>query len=269
MEMGVDLLEVITSIKNSIVKEIVKLKNKKYRYESELFIVEGKRSVKEIPQNWNIEKLIITDTFEFDYDEFTNLKNVRTFVVSEIVMNKMTETVNSSGIICVCSMKNHHLDEVLNADNPFIIICENISDPGNLGALIRTADAAGSSGVILTNSCVDLYNPKVIRSSMGSIFHIPVIADVDTDKLFQLLDDNKIRTYGTSVNTENTLYSQSFSEPSAILIGNEANGLSQETIDKCNSIFKIPMHGNAESLNASVAFGVVAFEVVRQRELTN
>lgn len=164
-------------------------------------------------------------------------------------------------------MKTYKLDDILSVKNPFLVICESINDPGNLGSLIRTADASGASGVLLSNSCVDLYNSKVIRSSMGSIFHIPIITNIQLSDLFTILKINNISTYGAFLNTENTLYSQPLTEPTAILIGNEANGLTPETIDKCDNLFKIPMPGKAESLNASVAFGIIAFEVVRQREM--
>ena len=153
----------------------------------------------------------------------------------------------------------------INKKNHFFILLERISDPGNLGTLIRTADAAGADCVFLSKGCVDLYNSKVIRSSMGSIFHLPVVINSEFDVLIENLKSKNINILAAHLKGKKTLYDINLTNGIGILIGNEANGLSDEISEKSTELIKIPMPGNAESMNVSVAGSIFIYEAVRQR----
>ena len=151
-------------------------------------------------------------------------------------------------------------------DNGFYIIADKVNDPGNLGTIIRTADAANVTAVFITKGSVSVYNDKVLRATMGSVFHIPVIEDVDIFEMIQFLKENNIKIYAAHLKGVKTPYELNLKDFSvAFLIGNEANGLDDEVSDCADEFIKIPILGKAESLNASVAASVLMYEVVRQR----
>ena len=140
-----------------------------------------------------------------------------------------------------------------------------MNDPGNLGTVIRTADACGADAIFLSKGSVDMYNPKVLRSTMGSMFHVPVFQNVELNEISAKLKKNEIPLYAAHLRGDTYPYGLELAEPCAFIIGNEARGLSDEAADLCDRWVKIPMPGQAESLNASIAAGVLMYEVVRQR----
>lgn len=247
----------IESLQNKKVIEVANLKNKKNRDKSNLFLVEGERLVNEITDDFEIIEFFVSENYEN--------KPINSTVVADNVFKKMCDTVNPQGILAVVKQKKYTISDVLNITNPFFTVLENISDPGNLGTLIRSADAFGANGIFLSKGCVDLYNPKTIRSTMGSIFHIPIIKDCDLTFLLEVFKEKNIKTYSAHLKTENFLYNMDFRKPTAILIGNEANGLTDEISKLSDKLVKIPLIGKAESFNASVAGSILMYEVVRQR----
>lgn len=166
--------------------------------------------------------------------------------------------------MAICQKKNYTIKDI-NFSANFFLLAENLQDPGNLGTLIRTADACNVDYIIISKNSVDIYNPKVLRATAGSIFNIPVIQNVDLDEIFVLFKKHNIKTLATHLHGDKMPYDINLTESIAILVGNEGQGLSDSISKKSDYLVKIPILGKAESLNASVASGVLLYEVVRQR----
>lgn len=254
----------ITSKDNKIIKKINSLKNKKEREKTNLFIVEGKRFVSEIPNNWKVEFFSVSESFKKynDIQKYEEIADI--FIISDNIFNSISETKNSQGIIAVCEQKKYDISNFI-LTNGFYIILEELSDPGNLGTIIRTADACNVNGIFISKGSVDLYNSKVLRSTMGSIFHIPIFKDVEIKYIIEIMRKNNIKIYATHLKGENYIYDFDFKKGCSFIIGNEARGINSKTIIDSDECIKIPILGNAESLNASVAASVIMYEVVRQR----
>ncbi len=257
---------VITSTDNKVIKDIIKLKQKKYRDQEEKFIVEGIKMVQEIPEGWNVDRVIIVEEEKHKFAEIVRrFSNDIIVYVSEIVFRKITDTEEPQGIMAICSKRQYNIDDVLSRKNINVFLLEEIQDPGNLGTIIRTADATKVDAILISKGSVDLYNPKTIRSTMASIFHIPIITSVEIDDIANKLKDNNIKIMATSLNTNLYLYDINLDVNTCIVIGNEAKGISKLVEGVADELFKIPMPGQAESLNASVASSVVMYEILRQR----
>ncbi|MDR2938973.1 MAG: RNA methyltransferase [Clostridiales bacterium] len=253
---------IIISKDNKIIKQVKYLRTKKGRYEHNLFIVEGARFVDEITGGFNIKYLVFSQTFTQKNE--TGGYHHEYYIVSDKLFNELSDTFAPQGILAVVEQKQYSVDN-LSKGNSFFLIAENIQDPGNLGTLIRTADAAGADAIFLSGNCVDVYNPKVVRATAGSIFHLPVIENNSLDILIGHLKRNGIKIYAAHLKGKKYPYEIDLTENIAILIGNEGNGLSEYVSRKADLLLKIPMLGMAESLNASVAGGILLYEVVRQR----
>lgn len=251
----------IESAENNLVKNIVKLKEKKHRDEQGLFVIEGEKFVDEII-NYKVVQYIVSEDYQ---NKWKYEQKAKTVVVKNHLFKKMCDTVNPQGILAVCRQKQYDIKDMMRMNNPFIVIGEKISDPGNLGTIIRTADAAGASGLILSKNSTDIYNPKVLRSTAGSIFHLPIITDMDLDRCIPKLKEQGFTLFGAHLSGHTLPYSLDLKNSTALVIGNEANGLTQSTSDLLDDLVKIPMLGSAESLNASVACGILIYEIVRQR----
>ena len=247
-------MKYIESRQNKIIKKTISLKEKKYREKNKLFIAEGLRLFKEIPKE--IIEYTICD------EEYTGVYECD-YCVSHSLFSEISDTVTSQGIIGVCKIKP--CSEPSFKEKPFFVILENVTDPGNLGTVIRTCDAAGVDGIFLSKGCVDIYNPKTIRATMGSLFHLPIYPGVDITSLLEELKSNNITTYSAHLKGIKTPYEQNLKKGCAIIIGNEANGISRETVEKTDELVKIPILGKAESLNAAVAASILIYEAVRQR----
>ena len=246
-------------IENKIIKEVNALKAKKERDKTGLFILEGKRLVEEIPNSWEIKYLLKAES----YSEDINFENV--YTVKDSLFEKISETVNPQGILAVCHIKEFDVTNVDYSNSPFFVVLENVTDPGNMGTLIRTADAAGADGIFLSKGCVDIYNPKVIRATMGSIFHLPIYRNLNLMDLMEDFKDNNVKTLAAHLKGTSTPYKVDMTTACAVIIGNEANGLSDEISEMASDLVKIPMPGKAESMNAGIAGGILIYEAVRQR----
>ena len=250
---------IIESNQNKIIKEVNSLKAKKERDKTGLFILEGKRLVDEIPNSWEIKYLLKAES----YSEDINFENV--YTVKDSLFEKISETVNPQGILAVCHIKEFDVTNVDYSNSPFFVVLENVTDPGNMGTLIRTADAAGADGIFLSKGCVDIYNPKVIRATMGSIFHLPIYRNLNLMDLMDDFKNNNVKTLAAHLKGTSTPYKVDMTTACAVIIGNEANGLSDEISEMASDLVKIPMPGKAESMNAGIAGGILIYEAVRQR----
>lgn len=249
----------IDSAQNKIIKEINSLKNKKNRDKKGLFVLEGERLVSEISNEWNVRYIAAAESFTGKTDA------QRVYRINDSLFEKISDTVNPQGIMAVCEIKDFSTEDIDYNGNPFFVILENVTDPGNMGTIIRTADAAGADGVFVTKGCVDIYNPKVIRATMGSIFHLPVYRNVNGREIAEELKNRNIVTIGAHLKGEKTPYEINMKKGCAVIIGNEANGLSDEISREASYLVKIPMPGKAESMNAGIAAGILIYEAVRQR----
>ena len=250
---------IIESNQNKIIKEVNSLKAKKERDKTGLFILEGKRLVEEIPNSWEIKYLLKAES----YSDEINFENV--YTVKDSLFEKISETVNPQGILAVCHIKEFDVTNVDYSNSPFFVVLENVTDPGNMGTLIRTADAAGADGIFLSKGCVDIYNPKVIRATMGSIFHLPIYRNLNLMNLMEDFKNNNVKTLAAHLKGTSTPYKVDMTTACAVIIGNEANGLSYEISEMASDLVKIPMPGKAESMNAGIAGGILIYEAVRQR----
>ncbi len=255
----------ISSKQNNLIKKTASLYKKKFRDIEQLFVVEGLRSVNLVLENTPelVEYILITESYleKLDFTVDENKLNVCT----DDVFKSLADATNAQGILAVCQKIEPKIEGVLRKDNAFIFVCENLQDPGNAGTLIRTVDSVGGDAIIFTKGSVDIYNPKVVRSTVGSILNVKIFENVEASELVNMLSTNNFTTYGTSLDTDVYHDEESYENKLAIFLGNEANGLTDSTLSMLNRKIKIPMCGKAESLNVGVAGSVVGYEVLRQR----
>ncbi len=192
--------------------------------------------------------------------------------VSEDVMKKMAATQTPQGVLAVISQYHYTLEEVIKGYNqddenarPLMLILENIQDPGNVGTMLRSGEGAGVTGIILSKGSADIYNPKVIRSTMGSIFRMPFIYVESVPQVLETLKASGIHTYAAHLKGEKNYDEFDYTQPTAFLIGNEGNGLTKETADAADTYILIPMKGEVESMNAATSAAILTFEASRQR----
>lgn len=270
-------MQIITSENNPLIKDIKSLKIKKYREQNRLFFIEGIKFIEEaLTSDEDIKSIIISETVQKDgkiqgiiHKIKQKERKTRLYSVPDNILKQLSDTETPQGIIAVVKMKNYDLVEIMNRNkkNNLFVILDAVQDPGNMGTIIRTADAADFDAIIATKGCVDFYNPKVLRSTMGSIFHIPVINANDLSQLITNLKSKSIKIYASHLNAQKYFYDLDMSKDTAIIIGNEANGISDQTASLADELIKIPMPGKAESLNASIAAGILIYETVRQRSI--
>lgn len=255
----------ITSTSNSQVKYLVQLQNKsKIRKENKEFVVEGFKMVEEAPKE-RVIKIYVSENFKNSNEEALEKLGVDYEVVSDNVFSQMSDTKTPQGILAIVKMLEYSIDDLFN-DAPLIAIVENLQDPGNLGTIIRTGEGAGISGVLMSANTVDIYNPKTIRSTMGSIFRVPFVYESDFLEAIDYIRNKNVTVYAAHLDGKNSYTVEKYSKPSAFLIGNEGNGLSDAAAKKADVLIKIPMCGKVESLNAAIATTVLLYEAKRQRD---
>ena len=296
-------MELITSVNNQRVKEVANLKQKKYRTESRTFFAEGLRAVQEAVQYADVTELFYTEAEAGRLDEVLkaagnvpadtkekseNKKNannnnagtakkrneaangIRMYQVDEKVMAKLSDTKAPQGVLAVIRTPEQNLRQLrpgtASDNNAPVIILDRVQDPGNLGTIIRTADAVGALGLILLEGCVDAYSPKVVRASMGSLFHLPVVQDVTAEEALTWCYRNGYEPAATALKNAQNVYKADISKKMAFLFGNEANGVAEELQAAAETRLFIPMAGLAESMNVAMAAGIILFEGLRQRK---
>lgn len=256
---------------NSQIKNLIQLQKKgKVRREQQVFIIEGIKMFQEVP----LDRLVKTYICESFYKNLMkdgteqaeiSLENIKYEIVQDKVFHEISDTVTPQGILAVVKIKDYKLGQILEQPNPHLIFLEDLRDPGNLGTILRTGEGAGVTGIILSKSCVDIYNPKVIRSTMGSIYRIPFIYVEDMKQAIEQAKACGISLYAAHLAGQKNYDQEDYTKACGMLIGNEANGLSEEIAGLATKYIKIPMEGKVESLNAAIAASLLMYEVYRQR----
>lgn len=261
-------MEKITSLQNARIKNIVKLSKAKERKEQNLFLIEGARELSlALTADYEIESVFVCpELFEkTEYpDVLQTIPSNKLYEVSSAVFEKIAYREGSDGLIILAKPKNHTLNDLKLTDNPFIIILEAVEKPGNLGAILRTADAALADAVIVCDPATDLHNPNAIRSSVGCLFTVQT-AVCTSEEALSYLKATKIKTFAAELQASQWYQNSDFSAPSAIVMGTEADGLTDFWLDNADARIKIPMRGKIDSLNVSVSTAVLTFEAMRQR----
>jgi len=254
------LLE-IESKNNNLFKEIKKLKEKKHRIKSNKYLIEGLRFVEEaIKSKVSIDSIIFTESFkEKNPDLFLKInENIKLIQMNEALLKQLCSTENPQGIVGVINMQNKELKS-----GELVVLVDKVQDPGNMGTIIRSAHAAGAAGIVMTKGTVDIYNDKTLRSTMGSIFYIPIVEDDSLDFVKSLKKEG-YKLVVSSLQGKNNFFEENLQGKVMIAVGNEGNGVSDEVYDIADIKVKIPMPGEAESLNVAVATSIMIYEKIRQ-----
>ena len=251
---------IITSTQNARIKHVVTLQQKSsLRREEGLFVVEGQREIEHcIACGYEIVELFVLDTTNYTGDIEP------TFVTAQ-VYEKMAYRESTEGIIAVAKVKSHRLQDLkFNKRNPLVVVLESVEKPGNLGAILRTAEAANVDAVIVCDPLTDIYNPNLIRASIGGVFSVPV-ATCASKECIEFLKANKIRILTAQLQDSYDYYDYDMSHATALVMGTESTGLSQQWRDAADVHIRIPMLGRLDSLNVSVSTAILIYEAVRQR----
>ncbi len=262
-------LTLISSASNPRIRQVAQLqKKRKEREETGLFTAEGIRLFEEIPDS-RLEQVFVSESFLEREEAQTILEKAKdreVAVVKDSVFAGMCDTRTPQGILAVVRRRDWSMEEILAlSDNPFFMMAENLQDPGNLGTILRTGEGAGITALILSKGTVEIYSPKVIRSTMGSLFRVPFLYVDDMAAAVSMLKGKGIQVYGAHLEGSVPYDQPDYRKPSAILIGNEGNGLTDVTAAVCSRKVRIPMEGSVESLNAAMSAGILMYEVHRQR----
>ena len=250
------MIKEITSVNNQYIKELLTLRDKQVRNNTNLFIVEGYHLVEESLKHQVLEAVLCTDKEvleKIDVDE--------KYLVSEQVIKKLSSTKTPQNIIGVVkSITNQDLKKIVSKNNVRLIILDNVNDPGNLGTIIRTAAALGIDAVISSVETVDYYNAKVLRATQGAIFKIPLFK-MNLKEVLPLLKDNNITVYGTHLESSISVKEVDKKDKLAVVVGNEAQGVSKEVLNLCDKNIILPMNNDVESLNVSIAAALLMWEL--------
>lgn len=254
----------ITSTSNTSIRHIQKLlKKRDLRQQEGVFVVEGFRSFKEVPGE-RLVKAYISETAARS-EQYAVVKALPHEIVSDAVMAALSDTKNAQGFLAV--VRQNRETEITYKKDGLYLLLDHLQDPGNLGTILRMCEAAGVTNLIMSDDTVDVYNPKVVRATMGTIFRVPFVYVKDLSETIQELRRTGIAVYGASLEQSVDYAGLDYRDAAAFVIGNEANGLSEKTIKACTGCVHIPMQGAVESLNAAVAASVLIFEAYRQKRI--
>ena len=250
---------IITSVQNARIKHVVALQLKSsLRREKGLFVVEGQREIEHcIACGYEITELFVIDSLGYS-------GGIPATVVTPQVYEKMAYRERTEGIIAVAKCKEHRLDDLHLKEKPLVVVIESVEKPGNLGAILRTAEAAGVDAVMVCDPLTDLYNPNLIRASIGGVFSVPV-AICNSKDCIAFLKAHKIRILTAQLQDSYDYYDYDMHEATAIVMGTESTGLTQQWREAADAHIRIPMLGRLDSLNVSVSAAILMYEAVRQR----
>lgn len=255
----------ITATGNKRIKRLVSLSEKaKERKKEQVFLVEGTKMFEEADETY-LREVYVSESYIKKNGICEKLKRTGYETVSDEVFHKIADTKTPQGILCVMNQYQYTLEKLLEKENPVLVLLEDIQDPGNLGTILRTGEGAGIDGVIMTKDTVDIYNPKTIRATMGSIYRMPFLYVESIKDVIEKLQKAGVSVYAAHLDGKEYYDSFDFKKGAAFLIGNEGNGLKKETADLADAYLKIPMEGNVESLNAAIATTLLMYEAYRQR----
>lgn len=256
----------ITSVQNPYIKALVQLQEKaKARKQSGTFLIEGKREIElALKGNYEIETILYCNELSFPSFNSSTFQSKEYIEISKDVYQKLAYRDTTEGILAVAKTKNLSLSDLKLPENPLILVLESIEKPGNIGAMLRTADAANIDAVILAHPKSDLYNPNIVRSSVGCLF-TNQIASGTTEEVIAFLKEKNIHFYSATLQNSNEYHKVDYSTPTALVVGTEATGLTQIWRDESTQNIIIPMQGAIDSMNVSVAAAILLFEAKRQR----
>lgn len=260
----------ITSASNSTIKKIKNLYRRKQRWAKKMFLIEGIKIVEEsIDNDYSIKNIVYSDDlFDVQGGEvfFNRIKHDERLIhVPRKLYREISDMESPQGILGVVEFQINLIENASLNDKTCILLLDKVKDPGNMGAIIRTADAFGIDGVIVTEGCVDIYNSKVVRATMGSIFRVPIYNESNGVEIIKELKKKGLLIYSTSLEESKYIQNVDFNKSCVLIIGNESRGVSQDIIALADELIKIPMPGGAESLNAAIASSIIMYEATMQR----
>lgn len=254
----------ITSTKNEQVKRLTRLcKSARARNEENVYLAEGIRLVSEIPED-ELDTVFISES-QYNRGKLRLPSDARTEIMDDRVFAHVADTETPQGVLAVARQKHYSFNTIIAGPAPLLLFVERIQNPGNLGTILRTAECAGASGVILSRDSADIYNPKTVRGSMGAVLRVPFYYTDDAAACARSMKEHGIRICAASLSGSGLYTEERYTEGTAFLIGNEGNGLSGELLAEADTRIRIPMAGKAESLNAAVAASLFIYEAFRQR----
>jgi len=257
----------ITSTSNNQIKNLCNLQKKaKVRNEQKAFVVEGIKMFREAKFRNLIVKAYVSESFVRQHqEEMVTMNGMEYEIVSDSVYKTLSDTVSPQGISAIVHMPEYSFDKILEQKEARLLLLEDLQDPGNAGTIVRTAEGAGMDGVILTKNSVDLFNPKVIRSTMGALYRMPFLYVDSMKDAVDKLHEHGFSLYAAHLNGKADYDQVEYSRKTGIIIGNESRGIQEDTAKQADTLVKIPMEGQVESLNAAVAAAIFMYEVYRQR----
>jgi TrmH family RNA methyltransferase len=267
---GVRLSGVIESPKNERIRRYRRLRKRNFRYREGLFLVEGIQSVAEALLSSHEPECVICTAKGLEameaYADVIRERSILCFSATDDVIASLTATVTPQGVVAVMPLIHVETDSIPGPSPSTILIANRVRDPGNLGNMIRIADAAGASGVVVCEESADIYNPKTVRSTAGSIFHLPICVGAKVGETLNLLKKEGYSVIATDVRNGRGVWEMEWPQKLALLMGNEAWGIPEEEEGLADEVVSVPVFGRAESLNVAAAAAVILYEVERRRE---
>jgi TrmH family RNA methyltransferase len=258
---------VIENPRSPKVRAVAKLAKKSRRKEAGMFLVEGPQAVRELLQFWpkQVIDVFITDRAQTKHPELTKLATAAGVIVeaaTEHVLEQMADTQTPQGVVAVAAIPTISLDDALGEKTELVVVLDEVRDPGNVGAIIRVSDAVGANAVIFAGECVDAYNPKVVRATTGSLFHLPTVAVGTIAEAMEVLRKRHVQVFVADMDGESlpSIPQAVLAQPTAWVFGNEAHGVTPESIALCDKTVSLPHYGHVESLNISTAAAVCLYQ---------
>ena len=258
-------IDYIQSKDNKTIKHIISLQQRKYRQKFGEYTVEGIRAVTDIGKKDFLRSILIRESKRSELEPLVQkgFTVSSVYVVQDPIFDKIEHSVNGQGILGIAKKCVNDLHSLIVEDGLYVAL-DGVQDPGNLGTIIRTAVAAGAKGIFLLKGTVDRYNEKCVRSTMSALCNIPIFEDVTLSEFYDFIKDNTIKTYVTSLENVKPYHTISYPKRTMIILGNEGNGVSREIIEMCDQAITIPMYGDIESLNVSIAAALCMYKVREQ-----
>lgn len=258
-------IDYIQSKDNKTIKHIISLQQRKYRQKFGEYTVEGIRAVTDLGKKGFLRAILIRESKRSELEPLVqkdfNISSV--YVVQDPIFDKIEHSVNGQGILGIAKKCINDLHSFI-VDDGLYVALDGVQDPGNLGTIIRTAVAAGAKGIFLLKGTVDPYNEKCVRSTMSALCNIPIFEDITLSEFYDFIKDNSIKTYVTSLDNAKPYHIISYAKRTMVILGNEGNGVSKEIIEMCDQAITIPMYGDIESLNVSIAAALCMYKVREQ-----
>ena len=258
-------IDYIQSKDNKTIKHIISLQQRKYRQKFGEYTVEGIRAVTDIGKKDFLRSILIRESKRSELEPLVQkgFTVSSVYVVQDPIFDKIEHSVNGQGILGIAKKCVNDLHSLIVEDGLYVAL-DGVQDPGNLGTIIRTAVAAGAKGIFLLKGTVDPFNEKCVRSTMSALCNIPIFEDVTLSEFYDFIKDNTIKTYVTSLDNAKPYHTISYSKRTMIILGNEGNGVSRDIIEMCDQAITIPMYGDIESLNVSIAAALCMYKVREQ-----